>query len=366
MIVSNVLRVCSDFVSQINSTLNSLPSSSGATHHRLEIVQRTKAAFFVVCSKSPRFIWSRSLTQQDVGRNLDFCGPGHFTRAKWDPLREALLQVYEVHDSATFQITNECVFVDESADTSTIDTIFQKRTDLWNSTMKQLELPYRFDGVWYRGNFNRSEIRSIMEAETPPSADWWAQNYPRICFSPFSSTYFSASTQFDTHWLLLRSVYEITSSYEGKYARAMQCSEDTEKIFRSLHHLFVSTAIQSDTLDSLEMFNDFSNLNVQKRIVSQVESIELFRPDPDDPFPDGYGTCIESSGLKRLLQTFVELIRMYTVERWKLNQPLMYNYDFGVEGWYDYGHGFWCTDPLRTFKFKLLFSRWFWFDKGEM
>jgi hypothetical protein len=114
------------------------------------------------------------------------------------------------------------------------------------------------------------------------------------------------------------------------------------------------------------MFNDFSNLNVQKRIVSQVESIELFRPDPDDPFPDGYGTCIESSGLKRLLQTFVELIRMYTVERWKLNQPLMYNYDFGVEGWYDYGHGFWCTDPLRTFKFKLLFSRWFWFDKGEM
>src|SRR5271168_58911 len=148
--------------------MNSLPSSSGATHHHLEIVQRTKAAFFVVCSKSSRFIWSRSLTQQDVGRNLDFCGPGHFTHGKWDPLREALLQVYEVHDSAAFQITNEsCVIVDESADTSPIDTIFQKRTDLWNSTMRQLELPYRFDGVWYRGNLNRSEIRSEMEAETP-------------------------------------------------------------------------------------------------------------------------------------------------------------------------------------------------------
>ena len=42
------------------------------------------------------------------------------------------------------------------------------------------------------------------------------------------------------------------------------------------------------------------------------------------------------------------------------------NFDFGVEGRYDYGHGFWYADPLRTFKFKLLFSRWFWFDKGGM
>ena len=85
MIVSDGLSVYSDFVSRLNSTLNSLPPSSGATHHRLEIVQRTKAAFFVVCSRSPRFIWSRSLTQQDVGRNLDFCGPGHFTHRKLGP-----------------------------------------------------------------------------------------------------------------------------------------------------------------------------------------------------------------------------------------------------------------------------------------
>ena len=61
----------------------------------------------------------------------------------WDPLREALLQGYEVHDSAVYQMTNECVFLDRSLDIAPIDTIFQKRTELWNSTMKQLEFPYR-------------------------------------------------------------------------------------------------------------------------------------------------------------------------------------------------------------------------------
>ena len=166
------------------------------------------------------------------------------------------------------------------------------------------------DGVWYRGNLNRSEIQNVMRVENPPTAEWWAQNYPRICSNPFHLTYVSASTQFDTHWSLLRSVFEITSSYEGKYPRAKQCSEDTDKIFRALHHLFESTETRSDTLDSLETFDEFSNSNIQERIVSQLESIELFRPDPDDPFPDGYGVYIQTSGLKRLLRSFVELIQM--------------------------------------------------------
>jgi len=75
-----------------------------------ELAQRTKAAFFVVSCRSPRFIWSRSLTQQDVGRNLDFCGPSHFTHRKWDSLRESLLQVFEVRDSVVYMITNEAGF----------------------------------------------------------------------------------------------------------------------------------------------------------------------------------------------------------------------------------------------------------------
>jgi len=118
---------------------------------------------------------------------------------------------------------------------------------------------------------------------------------------------------------------------------AMQCSEEAEKIFRSRHQLFESTEISGDALDALETFNNFSHLNVKKRSVSRLESIDLFRPEQDEPFPDSYGVIVESSRLKRILQALVELIGMYTVERWKLKEPLVYNFYFGLEGWYDYG-----------------------------
>ena len=130
-------------------------------------------------------------------------------------------------------------------------------------------------------------------------------------------------------------------------------------MFLSLHRLFQSTEISNDTLDALESFNYFSNLNIETRIVSQLNSIELFRPVP---CRDDYSITY-SSGLKRLLQAFVELVRMYTLERWKLNEPLVYNFDVGAAGWYDHGRDIWCADPLRNFKFKLMFSKSFWFDK---
>jgi len=93
-----------------------------------------------------------------------------------------------------------------------------------------------------------------MGSETPPTTRWWAQNCPRICFNPFQLTYLTVI--FDTQWSLLRSVYEIMSSYERQYPPAMQCSEETEKIFRNTH-LFGSTEIHNEALDSLETSTTF-------------------------------------------------------------------------------------------------------------
>lgn len=65
-------------VEDLARRLNIAVDSSGASHHRIELVRRGPMTFFVTCSNSPRFNWNVSLTHRDVGKNLDFLLQGIF------------------------------------------------------------------------------------------------------------------------------------------------------------------------------------------------------------------------------------------------------------------------------------------------
>jgi len=81
-------------VARLAKKLNKAAGAAGASHHRIELVRRGPKTYFVTCSKSPRFNWNISLTHFDVGRNLDYFGPGHMTTGQ--PVAQCLLYILRV------------------------------------------------------------------------------------------------------------------------------------------------------------------------------------------------------------------------------------------------------------------------------
>jgi hypothetical protein len=139
LLIDEWLEVSKDFIGRLNRSLGLLPKMAGASFHKLSVVHRRAATFFVVCDSSPRFNWSRTLTHQHVGQNLDFCGAGQIYGEGVQ--KRFTVTVFTFDGAGQYKIVNEGVFLDEVSDTSPINTFFDKRTALFNHTMSQLRLP---------------------------------------------------------------------------------------------------------------------------------------------------------------------------------------------------------------------------------
>jgi hypothetical protein len=357
MIIRESLDVCQEFVTRLNRALDSLPPHVGATYHRLELVPRRTTIVFITCQRSPRFIRARNLTHHEVGLNLDFGAPGHIFG---DNIKNrSIVHVFEIHDSAHTQIMAENVYLDRLEDTCSLNNFYQKRTNLFNCSMIQLGLPYRFSHFWAPSHDNSEEFSCVMQALHPPSSAWWAQNYVYVDSSPYSMACTSASTQFKANWSVLRALYSSIRSYNFTLLQlpARECSEATVKMFDDLRTLFEATEVNYHDIQE----GGESPAVVESheaKLIAELESFDFFRPVS---CADEYSLIIPS-GIKHFLCTLHELARMWTVRRWQLRQPLVYRIDVGAEGWHDYGHERWCADPLRI-KFRKIFSRSFWRDE---
>ena len=202
-------------ISVLAKRLNSILRDVNQPRHRIELVRRGEG-FFVTCSRSPRFIWKARLTHREVGRNLDFFAPGHVYPS------EPSLSVHFVETSLCQIIMAEVVLVNSLKD-STVRNEFERfnsrREALYNDTMKQLGLSYRFKCfVTYQPD-TESIPRVLAETE-PPSSDWWNENwfYVNAWFVPgaiVDSTFAFCGprTQHETYWPLLQLMFTFVEKY---------------------------------------------------------------------------------------------------------------------------------------------------------
>jgi hypothetical protein len=353
LLTNCVFEPCVDFVIRLNRTLDSIPKDLGATHHQLELVPRKSGLFFVTCKRSPRFNWSRDLTDYEVGLNLDFCGASHF--GKSDVKNRLNVQVFEIHQASSVCLTVEAVYLDQISDAQPIYEFFNKRTALWNRSMHQLGMPYRFAHFM---RANTEDVARVMQSPTPPSPKWWATHYPFIGRTPYQTTYVSADSHFSTHWSFLRAIYNKLATNDFKYPLAMEYAEETENLFKSLYSFFRSDNTSPDACHAQDSPPALSNADFEGKVMAQLSSIDLYRPvSCNEDYP-----LMIRSGFKCVLSALMEMLRMRTTERWKLREPLVYNPDMGVDGWNDYGHEQFCDDPLRV-EFRQMIFKSFWYDE---
>jgi hypothetical protein len=143
--------------------------SVGASHHKIELVRPGgPITYFVTCSNSPRFNWNIFLTHFDVGRNLDYFAPGHM---RTDPPSAQCL-VYFVEKRSFEEILGERVFVEYLKNDIKTDFLqFNSgRETLFNSTMQELSLCYRFKCLMIWPDTLQT-VPSVMVQSSPPSAE---------------------------------------------------------------------------------------------------------------------------------------------------------------------------------------------------
>jgi hypothetical protein len=208
--------------------LNMAADSSGASHHRIELVRRGPMTFFVTCSNSPRFNWNISLTHCDVGRNLDYFAPGHIL----DPKQRNPDTEYRVHfiEKNSFEeMTGEFVLLEYMKDEETWDELRrfnQVREKLFNSAMEGLGLDYRFKCVIVSPGLENS-IREVMTNPVPPSPSWWEDN----CFwangfgfrnltTNIELTFCGFESKYQAYWPLLQLAFNFIMKFKrGDYIK---------------------------------------------------------------------------------------------------------------------------------------------------
>lgn len=206
-----------DLVNRLNSVLESV----GASQHKLELVLRGRC-FLVTCSRSPRFIWKTQLTHRDVGYNLDFFAPGHLGGTE---------VVHFIEAESLQLVMGECVLAKALEDETVreeFDDFNKKRVDLYNSTMENLGLRYRFKcAVTIRVE---TEISRALASSTPPSQSWWTAHWSVVNGSFISETnmtsmfaYCEDDSDYETYWPVIQMIYAFLAKYgRGEYWYAFE------------------------------------------------------------------------------------------------------------------------------------------------
>lgn len=350
------LPVCQPFLNRLKLTLRSLPPKIGAGHHQIEIVVRDNHSFFITCSRSPRFIWKQILTHRETGLNLDYAAAGHLGQR--DSKGVAIMEISG--QTSLRQIIAEKISLDYVSDMASVEDFIRRRTSLFNSTMSQLNLPYRFDCFWTDANTD-DDVFKVMQSKKPPSSEWWMKNYPFISNLPYSMVICSADTLFEKYWQIIQAIYKFDQSQHPlfKHPIPVEYSIDVEDLYKTLYmamnprynsqgtsfqNLKVDLASPGDLLDWVTtVIND---------LAIDLDKLRLEGTSPTDRNK-------RKSDLSCQFQRVWETCKIYTVERWKLRTPL---YHPVVQEWPQYGNNQSAVDPPGRKRLSLR-MRDFWRDR---
>src|SRR6202035_487830 len=81
------------------------------------------------------------------------------------------------------------------------------RTALFNSSMTQLSLPYRFESI-INIDEKKEEVCRAVSQSTHPSPEWWKEHYLAFRDTPYDMSFCSANSRFAHYWEVLCIVYE--------------------------------------------------------------------------------------------------------------------------------------------------------------
>ena len=172
---NDVYGINETLVSSLNAILEEV--GANATYHRLELVPRFNM-FFVTCRNSPRFNWSTRPTHLEIGQNLDFFAPSHVFKDTGPSGGRLCVQYLE--RSTGRPLTIEKISFDVLyADPACLERLKQfcdRKETLFNNTMEQLGLKYRFKYQMIYPNHSQI-IQLVMCGSVPPTLEWWEENF---------------------------------------------------------------------------------------------------------------------------------------------------------------------------------------------
>jgi len=311
--------------------LNSVLASIGASHHRIELVRRGPAQFFITCTHSPRFSWDFKLTHRVIGLNLDFFAPGHITKAPRPPRGRILF----VEQQTLKVLTEELVVLsalDNPGVLEEMKTFNDTKELLFNESMIMLGLPYRFKWI-FNSAAARDTVAERMKSSQPPSLEWWESNcyfvngfgFPELCqegmpFCSFASHYVE-------WWPVIQATFEFILTYKRN---ELWCAGPTNGLpyWDAMSDLFKeirnSTEAISDATQIILVANSFNlrlNSLADLARASQTGDLEYQYPEPMLSFRQSCHVCMQWWSIK--FRFIWEILKMYIFERYKLREPLV-------------------------------------------
>ena len=207
---------------------------------------------------------------------------------------------------------------------------------------------------------------AIMDSKTPPSSEWWRQNYLLLAYIPYDMAYASKDTLVQEYWPVLQAAYQLaqTISRSNKRPIPPEYSKDVEALFTNIYRVTQPTmylhAHNSISSDSETISRSTATLLVEiskvlKSLNTNYEGMccELGKEDN-----------VRRSDLRRLLGAAFEWGKVRTLERRKMYPPLIHN---GVMQWPDSANNMWKVDYAlsRNFTTKVkdfFFDRLLWWE----
>lgn len=202
------------FVQRLNVILGLLPNGAGKWH-KLEIFRYNRTDWFVTSTYSPRFIWCYQLTHRQVGLNLDFFAAGH-VGCDWSNYTS----IIETSGIYNVGIVDETIHSDFALNVEEHTSFSQRKEKLYNSTMINLQLPYRFK--WFPHNPHVIEVfDQAMQSSLPPSLSWWHSNFPHLNWRGYYTytAWCSSDTRHDAFWSFIQEVYNWSSEQKRRYPK---------------------------------------------------------------------------------------------------------------------------------------------------
>lgn len=208
-----------EFARRLNKTLKLV----NATHHRLELVQYRNGQCFVTCRYSPRFNWKYPLREFEVGQNLDYFAPGH--RTLYLHARRCYVKFLELNYLG--QVYGEVILLDlldaakeDEWKWEELRKFTKIKERLYNDAMEKLGLEYRVK-AYITWSGTQDELLEVMAQPTPPSPEWWRENWYLVNGERFPDMILSTdhhfatpTTKYTLYWPLIQLAFHFVIGYK--------------------------------------------------------------------------------------------------------------------------------------------------------
>lgn len=172
-LLDNLNSNYSPFIQRLNDAL----FETGQSAFRLD-VNEFYMGEFIFRENNPRFIHSHAqrLGHREIGHNLDFFAPANIDAITDDKFG---ISIHEMQ--SWVQVTGEVVAkhcIQSEKHMQRLKRFTDQKVDLFNRAFQGLNLPYRFE--W---SFLAPSLDHIMTNKTPPSREWWEENWFNVAWS---------------------------------------------------------------------------------------------------------------------------------------------------------------------------------------